>query len=96
MVYVSLHVVGQQDILKIMAELKLDVSLFTSQKDVKNRIHVTYITNSTVVSLLIRQHKSGGERGWEFSKTFRALHVHVGLYNAARRSLVFNALFLDF
>lgn len=36
MVYI--HVVGQQDIMKIMAELKTpyyDVSLFTSQKDVK-------------------------------------------------------------
>ena len=70
MVYVSLHVVGQQDILKIMAELKLDVSLFTSQKDVKNRIHVTYITNSTVVSLLIRQHKSGGKGGGNLAKLF--------------------------
>ena len=33
--------------------------------------------------------------GWELNKTFRELHVHVG-YNAARRSLVFNALFSDF
>ena len=70
MVYISLHVVGQQDILKIMAELKLNVSLFTSQKDVTNRILVTYITNSTVVSLLIRQHEYGRKGGGNLAKLF--------------------------
>ena len=69
MVYI--HAVGQQDILKIMAELNSILRcVIVYVTEGCKKILVTYITNSTTVSLLIRQHKSGTKWGGNLTKRF--------------------------
>ena len=69
MVYI--HAVGQQDILKIMAELNSILRcVIVYVTEGCKKILVTYITNSTTVSLLIRQHKSERKGGGNLTKCF--------------------------
>ena len=76
MVYI--FVARQQNILKIMAELKLHITMcdcLRHKRMYKNKILVTYKSDSATVSLLISQHKSERKGCGNFANFFMRLYA---------------------